>query len=75
MGPHHLVLSWDIDVDAAIWFTRCYCPGWYAETGRFSEAAGTARRALEVAIGVNDNAMVQALRARIAQYEARAKGR
>ena len=47
----------------------------YAETGRFSEAAGTARRALEVAIGVNDNAMVQALRARIAQYEARATGR
>jgi tetratricopeptide (TPR) repeat protein len=47
----------------------------YAETGRFSEAAGTARRALEVAIGVDDNGMVQALRARIAQYEARAKGR
>jgi len=43
----------------------------YAETGRFPEAAETARRALEMAIGQGDQRLVEGLRARIELYRAR----
>jgi tetratricopeptide (TPR) repeat protein len=43
----------------------------YAETGQFPEAAETARRALEMAIGQDDQRLVEGLRARIELYEAR----
>ena len=42
----------------------------YSEVGRFPEAIETARRALDVAVRENNYAMAQALRGRIAQYEA-----
>ena len=46
--------------------------GVYGEVGRFAEAAQTARRALAVTSPA-DARSVEALRTRIAQYEARAK--
>ena len=42
----------------------------YAEAGRFPEALVTARKALELARQQNDQALADALRARIALYEA-----
>ncbi len=42
----------------------------YAETGRFKEAAATARRALALAAEARQQPVVQALQARIALYEA-----
>ena len=42
----------------------------YAEAGRFPEAAATARKALELARQQNKRALADALRARIALYEA-----
>ncbi len=41
-----------------------------AEAGRFSEAAATARKALELATQQNNHALADVLRARIALYEA-----
>jgi tetratricopeptide (TPR) repeat protein len=46
----------------------------YAELGRFSEAALTARRALAIAVRENDAARSQELRGRIAYYEAQRDG-
>jgi protein O-mannosyl-transferase len=43
----------------------------YAETGQFSTAAQTARKALTLARQQNNRALVEAIRARIAQYEAK----
>jgi len=42
----------------------------YAETGRFSEAVETARRALDLAIASRDQRLTEELKARIALYEA-----
>jgi tetratricopeptide (TPR) repeat protein len=42
----------------------------YAEAGRFSEALAAAHKALELAIQQNDQDLAEALRARIALYEA-----
>src|ERR1039457_7641909 len=46
----------------------------YSELGRFAEAAQTARRALAIAERENDVARSQALRTRIAYYEAQRDG-
>jgi hypothetical protein len=46
----------------------------YSELGRFPEAAQMARRALAIAVRENDVARAQALRARIADYEAQRDG-
>jgi Flp pilus assembly protein TadD len=46
----------------------------YGEVGRFSDATQTARRALAIAVSENDTAHSQALRARIAYYEAQTAG-
>jgi tetratricopeptide (TPR) repeat protein len=43
----------------------------YAEAGRFPEAVETARRALDLAVGHQDQRLAEGLRARIALYEAR----
>ena len=45
----------------------------YAEVGRFGDAAHAAQRALEIALKENDTRGAEALRARIAAYEARAR--
>jgi len=45
----------------------------YAELGRFSDAAQAARRALAIVERENDSGHAQALRARIAQYEAQVR--
>jgi tetratricopeptide (TPR) repeat protein len=42
----------------------------YAETGRFPDAVQAARSALDLALEQNNTAMADALRAKIAQYEA-----
>jgi len=42
----------------------------YAETGRFQDAAATARRALAQAVAARQQPMVEALQARIALYDA-----
>ena len=42
----------------------------YAETGRFPEAVQAARSALDLAVEQNNTAMADALRSKIAQYEA-----
>jgi tetratricopeptide (TPR) repeat protein len=42
----------------------------YAETGRFADAAQTARTALELAARANNEAVVEALKSRIALYDA-----
>ena len=42
----------------------------YAEADRFAEAVQTARKALDLATRHNDRALADALRARIALYEA-----
>ena len=42
----------------------------YAEAGRFPEAAAAARKALELATQQNKRALADALRARLALYEA-----
>ncbi len=46
-----------------------------AETGRFAEAAATARRALEIALQRNNQDLSEKLQARIADYEARVQGK
>lgn len=43
----------------------------YAEAGRFAEAAQAARRGLSVAAAQHNQALVEALRARVASYESR----
>lgn len=43
----------------------------YSEVGRFADAIQAARRALDLAAAQNNDAMAEALRARIAQYSAR----
>ena len=45
----------------------------YSELGRFSEAATTARRALDLAERQNNYDLAQTLRARLAQYEQQAR--
>ncbi len=47
----------------------------YSEVGRFPEAVATARRALDLAVEDSNYAMAQALRARLARYEAQAGAR
>jgi hypothetical protein len=42
----------------------------YAEAGRFSEAVETARRALNLALAQGNTALADALRKKIALYEA-----
>ncbi len=42
----------------------------YAETGRFSDASATARRALEIAVRQKDDALISSIRSGIALYEA-----
>ena len=45
----------------------------YSEVGRFADASQTAQRALAVASGMNDPALSEKLRARIAYYESQMK--
>ncbi len=47
----------------------------YAETGKFAEAAATARRALDIAVQGNNQDLAAKLQARIADYEARIQGK
>jgi len=47
----------------------------YGETGKFAEAASTARRALEIALHRNNQDLAATLQARIADYEARGQGK
>jgi Flp pilus assembly protein TadD len=45
----------------------------YGEVGRFADASQVARRALDIAVKENDTRAADALRARIAAYDARAR--
>ncbi len=45
----------------------------YSEEKRFAEAAVTARRALDLAVRMNNGPMAEALRARIARYESQVR--
>jgi tetratricopeptide (TPR) repeat protein len=49
--------------------------GLYSESGRFSEAVGTARKALVLALQQNNRTLVEALNVRIAYYEDLARSR